>query len=105
MPEPRQILSGSARNAAAGARLIGKTDDATEISVTVVLKRKRDIERADLHRHALLKPRERPITDRAAFAEQYGASSEAIDATEHSLQRFCGMEPARCALATNRTQN
>ena len=80
MPEPRQILSGSARNAAAGARLIGKTDDATEISVTVVLKRKRDIERADLHRHALLKPHERPITDHAAFAEQYGAGSEAIDA-------------------------
>jgi kumamolisin len=89
-PEPRQILSGSARNAAAGARLIGKTDGAAQISVTVVLKRKRDIQRADLHRHALLKPHERPITDRAAFAEQYGASSEAIDAirafaTTHGL--------------------
>ena len=61
MPEPRQVLSGSARNAAAGARLIGKTDGAAQISVTVVLKRKRDIQRADLHRHALLKPHERPI--------------------------------------------
>jgi kumamolisin len=80
MPEPRQILSGSARNAAVGARLIGKTDGAAQISVTVVLKRKGDIQRADLHRHALLKPHERPITDRAAFAEQYGASSEAVDA-------------------------
>ena len=80
MPEPRQILSGSARNAAAGARLVGKTDGAAQISVTVVLKRKQDIQRADLHRHALLKPHERPIIDHVAFAEQYGASSEAIDA-------------------------
>jgi kumamolisin len=90
MPEPRQILSGSVRNAAAGARLIGKTDGAAQISVTVVLKRKRDIQGIDLHRHALLRPHERPIIDHAAFAEQYGASSEAIDAirafaTTHGL--------------------
>jgi kumamolisin len=90
MPEPRQILLGSARIAAAGARLVGKTDGAAQISVTVVLKRKQDIQQVDLHRHALLRPHERPITDRAAFAEQYGASSEAIDAirafaTTHGL--------------------
>jgi kumamolisin len=84
MPEPRQILPGSARNAAAGARFIGKTDGTSQISVTVVLKRKRDIQQADLHRHALLRPHERPIIDHAAFAEQYGASSEAIAA----IRRF-----------------
>jgi kumamolisin len=80
MPEPRQILPGSARGAAAGARLIGKTEGTSQISITVVLKRKRDIQQADLHRHALLRPHERPIVDHAAFAEQYGASSEAIAA-------------------------
>ena len=62
MPEPRQILSGSARNAAAGARFIGKTPGTSQINVTVVLKRKRDIQREDLHQHALLRPHERPTT-------------------------------------------
>jgi hypothetical protein len=95
MPEPSQILSGSARNAAAGARLIGKTDSVAQISVTVVLKRKRDIQRADLHRHALLKPHERPITDRAAFAEHYGASSEAIDAIRGFATAQCRSAPSR----------
>jgi hypothetical protein len=80
MPEPRQILPGSARDAAAGARLIGKTDGTSQISVTVVLKRKRDIQPADLHRHALLVPDGRPIVDHAAFADQYGASNDAVDA-------------------------
>ena len=80
MPEPRQILSGSVRNAASGASFIGKTAGTSQINVTVVLKRKRDIQQADLHRHALLRPHERPVTDHAAFAEQYGASTEAVDA-------------------------
>jgi hypothetical protein len=60
MSEPRQILSGSIRSAVAGARLIRKTDGAAKIDVTVVLARKNEIQRDNLHRHALTSPHERP---------------------------------------------
>jgi kumamolisin len=78
----RDILSGSSRNAAPGAKLIGKTDSRTRITVTVVLKRKSAIEPGALHQHCLLRPRERPVADHAAFARQYGASDEGISAIQ-----------------------
>jgi len=80
MPEPRRILTGSTRNGVAGARLVGRTDGAAKVDVTVVLVRKNDIQRDDLHRHALMIPQERPGIDHAAVAEQYGARPEAVDA-------------------------
>jgi kumamolisin len=80
MPEAREILSGSARSANPGAKMIGKTDGKMRITVTVVLKRKSPIQETDLHQHALLRPHERPVADHAAFARQYGASDDAIAA-------------------------
>jgi kumamolisin len=80
MVEPRQILSGSIRSPLASAGLIRKTDGGANVEVTVVLTRKNNISRDDLHRHALMRPHERPNTDHAAFAEQYGASEDAIAA-------------------------
>jgi kumamolisin len=80
MPEPREALLGSARNAVAGARLIGKADGRPRIAVTVVLKRKTEIREDQLHQHALLRPHERGPADHSAFAHQYGASDGAIAA-------------------------
>jgi kumamolisin len=80
MPEPREVLSGSARNAVAGARFIGKTDARPRIAATVVLKRKTEIREDQLHQHALLRPHERGPADHSAFAHQYGASDDAIAA-------------------------
>src|SRR5580704_11114942 len=80
MSDSRRILPGSSRNAAPGAKLVGRTDARAKVDVTVVLVRKQPIERDDLHRHALMRPHERPQVDHAAFAQQYGASDEAIAA-------------------------
>src|ERR1700691_74247 len=88
MTEPRQILAGSTRSAAAGARLIGRTDGAAKVDVTVVLARKRPIPQDDLQRHTLTRPHERPSVDHAAFAEQYGASSEAIEAIRSHAAKY-----------------
>jgi kumamolisin len=82
MAEARAILMGSARNAVPGAKLTGKTDSRTPITVTVVLKRKLPIETSVLHQHYSLRPHERPVADHAAFARQYGASDEAISAVQ-----------------------
>ena len=86
--EPRNILSGSTRSPAAGANLIGRTDGSAIIRVTVVLMRKQAIQRDDLQRHALIRPHERPIADHAAFAEQYGASDEAVAAVKSLAERY-----------------
>ncbi len=80
MPEPREALSGSARSAVAGARLIGKADGSPRITVTVVLKRKTEIREDQLVRHALMWPHQRGPADHSAFARQYGASDDAIAA-------------------------
>jgi kumamolisin len=80
MPEPREVLPGSARNAVAGANLIGKADGRPRIAVTVVLKRTTEIREDQLLQHALMRPRERAPVDHSAFAEQYGASDAAIAA-------------------------
>lgn len=88
MNQPRQILSGSTRNPAAGANLVGRTDGATIIEVTVVLKRKQGIPRADLQRHVLMRPQERPIADHVTFTEQYGASDEAVAAIKSLAERY-----------------
>jgi kumamolisin len=86
--EPRNILSGSTRSPAAGANLIGRTDGSAIIRVTVVLMRKQRIQHDDLQRHALIRPHERPIADHAAFAEQYGASDEAVAAVKSLAERY-----------------
>jgi len=88
MNVPRKILSGSTRNPAAGATLVGKTDGSAIIQVTVVLARKRVIPHDDLRRHALMRPQERPIADHAAFTEQYGASDEAVAAVKSLAERY-----------------
>ncbi|MGA2129916.1 MAG: protease pro-enzyme activation domain-containing protein, partial [Xanthobacteraceae bacterium] len=80
MPEPRRSLSGSTRLGVAGARLVGRTDATAKVDVTVVLVRKNEIQREELHRHSLMIPPERPAIDHAAFADQYGARPESIDA-------------------------
>jgi len=68
MPEQRRGLSGSTRLGVAGARLVGRTDAAARVDVTVVLVRKNDIQRDELHRHSLMIPPERPVVDHAAIA-------------------------------------
>jgi kumamolisin len=88
MQESRQILPGSIRNPAAGARLIGRTDGAAKIDVTVVLVRKTKISRAVWQRHALKKPDERPSVDYTAFAERYGASDEALVAVRSFAAKY-----------------
>lgn len=80
MPEPREVLPGSARNAVAGASLIGKADGRPRITVTVVLKRRTEIRDDQLLQHALMRPHERGPVNHSAFAEQYGASDAAIAA-------------------------
>lgn len=80
MNEAREILSGSSRAGAVGARLVGRTEADEQFNVTVVLVRKQPIEREDLHRHAMLRPRERAVTDHVAFSTQHGASEQAIEA-------------------------
>src|SRR5271166_4932092 len=85
MPTPRQVLSGSKRNAVAGARFLGKTDAAAQIHVTVVLRRKNEIHRDQLHQHALLRPHERPSVDDATLAEQYGPAMKPSRLSEPSL--------------------
>jgi hypothetical protein len=82
MAMPRQILTGSSRNVAAGAKLVGKTSGTANVHVTVVLKRKNEIPRDDLHRRMLMRPRERPHLIHSNFADQYGASEQAIDADQ-----------------------
>src|SRR3974390_1275708 len=80
MQEPRQILSGSTRNVAPGAKLIERTKGAIRIDVIVVLVRKTKISSAELQQHVLKTPDERASVEHAAFAEEYGASDEAIAA-------------------------
>src|SRR5580704_14279010 len=80
MQEPRTILPGSGRKPAAGARLIGRTDAAAPVEVTVVLKRKAEIPQDELQRHVLTSPHARPSADHAAFSAQYGASDDGIAA-------------------------
>lgn len=88
MSEPRQILAGSGRGAAAGARLIGRTAAAAKVDVTVVLARKQAIHHDDVHRHALMRPHERSHVDHAAFAAQYGASDDAVNAVQSHAARY-----------------
>src|SRR6516162_1936027 len=88
MQEPRQILSGSTRNVAPGARLIERTKGATRIDVTVVLMRKTTISSAELQQHVLKTPDERASVDHAAFAEEYGASDEAIAAVTSFAAKY-----------------
>ena len=88
MQEPRQILSGSTRNVAAGAKLIERTKGATKIDVTVVLVRKTKISSAELQQHVLKTPDERASVDHAAFAEEYGASDEAIAAVTSFAAKY-----------------
>lgn len=80
MPEPRRSLSGSTRLGVAGARFVGRTDGTAKVDVTVVLVRKNDIQREELHRHSLMIPPDRPLVDHAAFADRYGARPESVDA-------------------------
>src|ERR1700693_6133762 len=80
MSDARRILAGTSGNGAPGAKLVARTDARAKVDVTVVLVRKQPIERDDLHRHVLMRPHERPPVDHAAFAQQYGASDEAIAA-------------------------
>ncbi|VTZ50741.1 Peptidase S53 (modular protein) [Methylocella tundrae] len=87
MQSARQILPGSARSVVAGARLVGKTNPAAKVDVTVVLTRKTAIPQGDLAEHALATPHERPLADPAAFAERYGASEEAIAAVRSFAAR------------------
>jgi kumamolisin len=86
--EFRQILSGSTRNVAAGAKLIEKTKGATKIDVTVVLVRKTKISHAELQQHLLKTPDERSSVDHTAFAEEYGASDEAIAAVTSFATKY-----------------
>src|SRR6516165_10125474 len=86
--EPRQILSGSTRNVVAGAKLIERTKGATRIDVTVVLLRKTKISPAELQQHVLKTPDERASVDHAAFAEEYGASDEAIAAVASFAAKY-----------------
>ncbi|MGO9443511.1 MAG: lipase family protein [Thiobacillaceae bacterium] len=88
MSEPRQILSGSARGAVAGAKLIRRTDGGSIVDVTVVLQRKEAIKPDDLQRHTLMRPHQRPIADNAAFARQYGASNESVDAVRSLATKY-----------------
>jgi kumamolisin len=80
MSEPREILRGSHKAAAAGARLIGPTNPGEPVRVTVVIARKSAIPRSELARHSRTRPRERPRADHEAVAQGYGASQEALDA-------------------------
>lgn len=80
MSNSREILSGSIRRAVTGARLIARTDPETDIHVTVVLARRNNIDRARLREHALARPHERPATDHAGFARDYGASEASMGA-------------------------
>src|SRR3974390_3803346 len=88
MQEPRQILSGSTRNVAPGAKRIERTKGATRIDVTVVLMRKTKISPAELEQHVLKTPDERASVDHAAFAEEYGASDEAIAAVTSFAAKY-----------------
>jgi kumamolisin len=81
MPDPREILPGSTKNAAAGARLIGRTSPNEVVHVTVVLARRNAIPSKELRQHAFTRPHERPKVDHQSFARLYGASDEAIAAT------------------------
>ena len=80
MSEPREILRGSHKAAAAGARLIGPTNPGEPVRVTVVVARKNAIPRSELARHSRTRPRERPRADHDGVAQGYGASQEALDA-------------------------
>jgi len=84
----RRILSGSTRNVAAGAKLIKRTGGTTRIDVTVVLVRKTKILPAELQQHVLKTPDERPSVDPAAFADEYGASDEAIAAVTSFAAKY-----------------
>jgi len=88
MSDSRRILPGSSRNGAPGARLVGRTDARAKVDVTVVLVRQQPIERDDLHRHVMMRPHERPPVDHAAFAQQYGASDEAIEAVRAHAAKY-----------------
>jgi kumamolisin len=88
MPDPRQILAGSTRNTAAGARLIGRSDGTANITVTVILSGKSKIAPSDVQQHALLRPHERPVADHASYEDKYGASAAAISAVESLAARF-----------------
>ena len=79
VPDPRQVLAGSNRNPAPGAKLLGRTDAAAPVLVTVVLKRKNPIEDDTVQSHTSLLPGDRPTADHAAFAARFGASDDAVD--------------------------
>jgi kumamolisin len=80
MSDLLKILTGSTRNAVAGARMLGRADPASRVDVSVVLTRRQPIDHAVLQQHVLARPRERAIADHVAFASRYGASDEAISA-------------------------
>ena len=80
MADSRIVLNGSNRGPVAGARLIGRTDAAAPVRVTVVLKRKVPIDSTTLDRHVALLPHERALADHATFAAQYGADDDAVSA-------------------------
>ena len=88
MQEPRQILPGSAKKGAPGATLMAKTSGAETIEVSVVLVRKNAVVHDDIQKHVLMKPHERPNVDHTAFAERYGASSDAITAVQSFAARY-----------------
>jgi kumamolisin len=79
MEDARKILPGSERTAAV-ATLVGKTDPAAAVTVTVVLARRTAIPDATLQQHAHALPSARPVVDHAQFAALYGAPDDAIAA-------------------------
>jgi len=88
MTEPREVLAGSVRRAAAGARLIGRTRPENPIHVSVILARRNAIALDILHRHGLIRPHERPKADHALFAQKYGASEAALEAITAFASRY-----------------
>lgn len=94
MTEPREVLAGSVRRAAAGARLIGRTHPDNPVHVSVILSRRNAIGSEMLRRHGLTRPHERPKADHALFAQKYGASDAAVEAITAFASRY-GLEVQR----------
>src|SRR6202042_2810487 len=87
MDGARTILPGSERNAA-DAKLVGKTDPASTVAVTVVLARRAEIPDATLQRCAHALPAARPALGHAQFAALYGAADDGIAAVRAFATAF-----------------
>src|ERR1700756_5213128 len=87
MTESREVLPGSRKSPAAGARLIGRTDPNQPMHVTVVLNRANDVPDDVLRLHSLTRPHDRPRPDPGTLWPKYGATPESIAAIKEFAAR------------------